>query len=105
MARIVKKDGELCDTLMCESCAPRLGMEIMGKRNVFGSLEEVADVCARVKGIVPVIDFAHIHARGNGILQNPEAFAPGFDRVASLKLDHYLLHFTGIHYENGNARY
>jgi deoxyribonuclease-4 len=105
MARIVKNVRELRNTFVREGWTPRLGMEVMGKRNVFGSLEEVADVCARVKGIVPVIDFAHIHARGNGILQNPEDFAAVFDRVASLKLDHYLLHFTGIHYENGNARY
>src|ERR1041385_9230369 len=105
MARIVKNVRELRNTFMREGWTPRLGMEVMGKRNVFGSLEEVADVCARVKGIVPAVDFAHIHARGNGILQNPEDFAAVFDRVASLKLDHYLLHFTGIHYENGNARY
>jgi hypothetical protein len=46
-----------------------------------------------------------LHARGNGILQNPEDFQAVFDRLASLDIDHYLIHFTGIHYENGNARY
>lgn len=105
MDRIVKNVRELRNTFVREGWTPRLGMEIMGKRNVFGSLEEVLDVCSRVKGIVPVLDFAHIHARGNGILQNPEDFAAVFDRLAPLKLDHYLIHFTGIHYENGNARY
>ena len=105
MDRIVKNVRELRNTFVREGWTPRLGMEVMGKRNVFGSLEEVADVCGRVKGLMPVVDFAHIHARGNGILQNPEDFAAVFDRIATLKLDHYLLHFTGIHYENGNARY
>lgn len=105
MDRIVRNVRELRNTFVREGWTPRLGMEIMGKRNVFGSLEEVYDVCNRVKGIVPVIDFAHIHARGNGILQNPEDFAAVFDRLANLKLDHWLIHFTGIHYENGNARY
>src|ERR1041385_7160426 len=105
MARIVKNVRELRNTFVREGWTPRLGMEVMGKRNVFGSLEEVADVCARVKGIVPVIDFAHIHARGNGILQNPEDFAAVFDRLGTLNLEHYLIHFTGIHYEHGNARY
>lgn len=105
MKRVVHNVRELRNLFVREGWKPRLGIEIMGKRNVFGSLEEVVEVCNRVKGIVPVIDFAHIHARGNGILQEPEDFQAVFDRLAPLKLDHHLIHFTGIHYENGNARY
>lgn len=105
MQRIVKNVRELRNVFVREGWTPRLGIEIMGKRNVFGSLEEVVEVCQKVKGISPVIDFAHIHARGNGILQNPEDFMAVFEKLAVLKLDHYLIHFTGIHYENGNARY
>ncbi len=105
MNRVVKNLRDIRDTFVSEGWTPRLGMEIMGKRNVFGSLEEVLEVCQKVKGILPVLDFAHIHARGNGILQNPEDFTAVFEKLAPLKLDHVLIHFTGIHYENGNARY
>jgi deoxyribonuclease-4 len=105
MQRIVKNVRELRNIFVREGWKPRLGIEIMGKRNVFGSLEEVIEVCQKVKGISPVIDFAHIHARGNGILQNPEDFVAVFEKLAPLKLEHHLIHFTGIHYENGNARY
>ncbi|HLF16052.1 MAG TPA: TIM barrel protein [Candidatus Thermoplasmatota archaeon] len=105
MQRIVKNVRELRNVFIREGWKPRLGMEIMGKRNVFGSLEEVLEVCQKVKGVIPVLDFAHIHARGNGILQNPEDFQAVFDKLAPLKLEHHLIHFTGIHYENGNARY
>ena len=105
MARIVKNVRELRNIFIREGWKPRLGIEIMGKRNVFGSLEEAVEVCQKVKGIIPVIDFAHIHARGNGILQNPEDFVAVFEKLAPLKLEHHLIHFTGIHYENGNARY
>jgi len=105
MQRIVKNVRELRNIFLREGWSPRLGIEVMGKRNVFGSLEEVIEVCQKVKGIVPVIDFAHIHARGNGILQNPEDFVAIFEKLAPLKLEHHLIHFTGIHYENGNARY
>lgn len=103
--RVVENLRAIRNVFVREGWTPRLGIEIMGKRNVFGSLDEVMEVCARVKGVVPVVDFAHLHARGNGILQNPEDFQAVFDRLASLNLDHYLIHFTGIHYENGNARY
>lgn len=105
MARVVKNTRELRNLFVREGWKPRLGIEIMGKRNVFGSLEEAVEVCQKVKGIVPVLDFAHIHARGNGILQNPEDFLAVFEKLAPLKLEHHLIHFTGIHYENGNARY
>ena len=105
MQRIVKNMRELRNVFVREAWTPRLGIEIMGKRNVFGSLEEVVEVCQKVKGINPVIDFAHIHARGNGILQNPEDFQAVIDRLDPLRLEHLLVHFTGIHYENGNARY
>src|ERR1041385_3223282 len=105
MQRVVKNARELRNIFVREGWKPRLGIEIMGKRNVFGSLEEAIEVCQKVKGIVPVIDFAHIHARGNGILQNPEDFVAVFEKLAPLKLEHHLIHFTGIHYENGNARY
>ncbi len=105
MQRVVKNLRDIRDVFVTEGWTPRLGMEIMGKRNVFGSLEEVLEVCQKVKGIIPVIDFAHIHARGNGILQNPEDFVAVLEKLAPLKLDHFLIHFTGIHYENGNARY
>ncbi len=103
--RIVENLREIRNVFVREGWKPRLGMEVMGKRNVFGSLDEVLEVCNRVKGIIPVIDFAHIHARGNGILQSNDDFQAVFDRLAPLGLEHYLLHFTGIHYENGNARY
>lgn len=103
--RVVSNLRDIRNVFVREGWKPRLGMEVMGKRNVFGSLEEVIEVCSRVKGIVPVVDFAHIHARGNGILQNPEDFLAVFERLAPLGLKHHLVHFTGIHYENGNARY
>ncbi|MGB1586161.1 MAG: TIM barrel protein [Thermoplasmatota archaeon] len=105
MKRVVENLRDIRNVFVREGWKPRLGMEVMGKRNVFGSLEEVIEVCNRVKGVMPVIDFAHIHARGNGILQNPEDFQAVFDRLASLNIEKYLIHFTGIHYENGNARY
>lgn len=105
LKRVVQNLREVRNVFVREGWAPRLGIELMGKRNVFGSLDEVIEVLQKVKGVTPVIDFAHIHARGNGILQDPEDFQAVFDRFEPLGLDHHLIHFTGIHYENGNARY
>jgi deoxyribonuclease-4 len=102
MDRIVKNVRELRNTFVREGWTPRLGMEVMGKRNVFGSLEEVADVCGRVKGLMPVVDFAHIHARGNGALKTKEDFQAVFKKLDALKLKHIHAYFTGVKYMNGN---
>ena len=77
----------------------------MGKQKVFGSIDEIIDVCSSVKNIVPVINVAHIHARGNGSLQKQEDFEEIFEKLKKLKLKHYLIHITGALYENGSEQY
>ncbi len=50
----------------------KLGIETAGKKGAWGSLMEISKVCT--KKIVPVVDFAHIHARGGGILNSTGDF-------------------------------
>ena len=37
--------------------------ETMGKKSQFGSLEEILFLCRDIDGLLPCIDFSHIHAR------------------------------------------
>lgn len=37
--------------------------ETMGKKTQFGSLEEILRLCREIDGVLPCIDFSHIHAR------------------------------------------
>ena len=46
-----------------------LGVETMGKTGQFGTLKEIAQVVDRVDGVRPVLDVAHVHARGHGCLK------------------------------------
>lgn len=82
-----------------------IGIETMGKRKVFGSLDEIVEVCKRVKGVVPAIDLGHIHARGDGSLKKREDFESVFEKLKVLRLKHYLLHVTGVLYEDGSEYY
>ncbi|RLF42368.1 MAG: hypothetical protein DRN12_00390 [Thermoplasmata archaeon] len=82
-----------------------LGIETMGKQKVFGSVEEIFEVCTKVKGVIPVIDLGHIHARCNGCLKEREDFERIFEIFKPLNLSHYLIHITGVLYENGNELY
>ncbi len=80
-----------------------LGLEVMGKQQTFGTLEEIIDLCDEIgEGIIPVIDFAHIHARSNGGLKTREDFEDVFETVDRLGLDKYYTYFTGVKYAQNN---
>lgn len=102
---IIKNTNVLMDLMTEESLDVKLGLETMGKQKVFGSLDEIINVCKNVPGVLPVIDIGHIHARGNGCLQEQEDFEEIFEKLSVLDLDHYLIHVTGVLYENGNEQY
>ena len=105
LKKIIKNTKKLHSILKKEKIKAKIGLETMGKQKVFGSLEEVIEVCSNVKGVIPVIDVAHIHARCNGCLKRREDFEGIFEKLKTLKLKHYLIHVTGVMYENGNEQY
>lgn len=67
--------------------------EVLGKNNQIGSLDEIIEMCRTNERLSPTIDFAHIHARGQGSLNSVEDFervinmlenSLGTDRVREL---------------------
>ncbi len=81
----------------------RLGLETMGKQNTFGSLEEVLEVCRRVEGCQPVVDWAHLYARSAGEVKWSSVFS------ALKGFKHLHTHFTGVEFKKvgpgkGNER-
>jgi len=105
LKNITKNIKKLHRAFKKEKIRVDIGIETMGKQKVFGSLDEVIDVCSNVKNIVPVINVAHIHSRGNGSLKKQDDFEEIFDKVKKLKLKNYLIHITGALYENGSEQY
>jgi deoxyribonuclease-4 len=59
----------------------KLGLETMGKRSQFGSLDEVLTVCEQVEQTTPVIDWSHIHARTQGGLVTQPDFIRVIDQI------------------------
>ncbi len=103
--KIIKNVKKITSMFKKENIKTQLGIETMGKQKVFGSLDEIIDICSSVKGVIPVIGLGHIHARNNGSLKKREDFEAIFEKVEPLKLDKYLIHLTGTLYENGNEYY
>ncbi len=76
--------------------------ETMGKLNQLGDLDEIIELVNTDEKVLPTIDFAHLHARGQGALNGEEAFHDivlalkngiGADRTRKLHI-----HFSTIEY-------
>src|SRR4051812_23254451 len=50
-----------------------LFVETAGKVGQLGSVDEILEICDRVDGAYPCIDFGHVHARTLGTLEEPQA--------------------------------
>ena len=76
--------------------------ETMGRKSQLGDLLETLDFCQLDERLIPCVDFAHLHALGNGALKGPEDFravldalesALGLERARTLHI-----HFSTIEY-------
>jgi len=105
LKNIIKNVKRLQRMLKKEKIETKIGIETMGKRKVFGTLDEVIDVCSNVKNVVPILNVAHIHARGDGSLKKQENFEEIFEKLEELNLEQYIIHVTGVLYENGSEQY
>ncbi len=54
---------KLTEKLLNEEIFAVLRPETMGKRTQFGTLEEVLSLSSEIEGVMPCIDFSHMHAR------------------------------------------
>jgi deoxyribonuclease-4 len=105
MNRVVGQARALRDLFKKKEIQTKIGIETMGKQSLFGSIDEVVEVCKRVNDVFPVLDFGHMHARSNGKLKTKEAIQSIFDKTAELDNSFYLIHLTGTFYEDGNEYY
>ena len=82
----------------------RLGIEASGRQEVVGSLDEIVKLAKNVKGISPVINFAHVHARGFGLFKRPEDFDDVLGKVEKVSDGHLHTHFSGVEQADGNVQ-
>ena len=83
---------------------PRLGIEITGQEDVFGSLEQVLDVCDQIPGVIPVVNFSHHHSRTNGSLLEVDDFLDLLENVEPYSDGRIHTAFAGVEYTDGNER-
>jgi len=81
----------------------QLAPEIMGRKRLLGSLEEVIQLSEGLEGVGPALDFGHLHARSGGGLRGKEDFRRVFelieDRLGRGALENLHCHFSPIEYD------
>lgn len=77
----------------------KLGLETMGKKSQFGSLEELARLSKEIK-IIPYIDWAHIFVRNNGTID----YSGIFSQLEKLKIKKIHSHFENVK-KNGKGEF
>ena len=75
-----------------------LGVETMGKKGQFGTLKEISVIMDSVDGVRPVLDVAHVHARGVGCLKTEEDMRKLIDEFFPLCGETAHLHISCIKY-------
>jgi deoxyribonuclease-4 len=82
----------------------RLAPETTGRASQLGSLEETVEMCRRVKGLLPMVDFAHLHARGNGRFKSKGDFKEAIGEIPAKYLGFLYMHVSGINYSEKGER-
>ena len=101
--RIQKNLRGLRDRYRKAKIRGRLGIEASGRQEVVGSLDEILKIVKNVKGVYPVLNFAHVHARGYGLFKRAEDFDDVLSKVEKAQQDGHLhSHFSGVEHADGN---
>ncbi|MBI5958353.1 MAG: TIM barrel protein [Chloroflexi bacterium] len=99
--RAKQKLLEIREILDHEGVDVRLRPETMGKSAMFGSLDEILQLSRDIPGVLPCIDFAHMHAR-TGVLNSYEEFSQMLAAVETALgragLESLHAHLSGIAY-------
>ncbi len=83
---------------------PRLGIEVTGQQDVFGSMDQVLDICEQIDGLTPVVNFSHLHSRTNGSLIDVDDFLNVLETVEPLSGGRIHTAFAGVDYYDGNEK-
>lgn len=81
-----------------------LGIEITGRQEAFGSIEQILSLCDDMKGLVPVVNFPHHHARMNGSLITANDFKNLLEQAEPYCKGGIHTLFSGVEHFDGNER-
>jgi deoxyribonuclease IV len=103
---VVQQLTELGQRLASKGRLVPFGIEVMGRVQELGTLDDVLAISSKFDWVRPVPDFAHMHATSDGAFTTVERFAAPLESV-----DHALppdvpfhIHFSDVSYANRNEK-
>ncbi|RLE94732.1 MAG: deoxyribonuclease IV [Thermoprotei archaeon] len=106
--RFISALKEIADRISTIEGKILLGAEVMGKKSQFGSLDEVIRAAQKIDILVPVIDWAHLHARDQGVLKTHDDFIKVLERIerelGSDVAKNLHCHFTRVEFGESGER-
>jgi deoxyribonuclease-4 len=99
------KEGlkEVVSILKSDRTPVMLRPETLGKRTQFGSLEDILYLCREVDGILPCVDFCHIHARegkANSYNEFHRILKKIEKKLGSKAIKNMHIHISGVDYND-----
>jgi deoxyribonuclease-4 len=101
---ILNNVADIMDWWQGNGLTPRLGVEVTGQEDVFGSLDQILDLCDQIPGVIPVLNFSHLHSRTNGSLLDVDDFLNVLEQVESYSDGRIHTAFAGVEYSEGNEK-
>jgi deoxyribonuclease-4 len=103
---VVEQLAEVRERLEGKGRVVPFGVEVMGRVNELGTLDDVLAIAARLDWVRPVLDFAHLHAVTDGGFTDVEPFAAALAAADSTTPPDapFHIHFSDISYANRNEK-
>ena len=92
--------AEMAGVLKKQKPDVKLGLETTGKVSQFGTVDEILEICGRIDGCVPVLDWAHLYAIHKG---KPD-YGQILESVVSAGFRKIHTHFSNIEFTDKGER-
>ncbi len=100
--RVKRELAELREELNAKGNAIDLRPETTGSPTQFGTMEEIVQLASEIPGVLPCVDFSHLHARNQGAYNTYEEFSDLLryirNELGEQGLNRLHMHISGIDY-------
>lgn len=103
---VVTQLGQLRERLTAKQRVVDFGIEVMGRVQELGSLDDIVSIAANFDWVRPVIDFAHMHATSDGGFTTVGPFVEALakaNRVLRPGVPFHI-HFSDVSFANRNEK-
>lgn len=104
LQRVAGEISDIAEGIEKQGWRIKLAPETTGKGSQLGSLQETIEICRQVKGVQPMVDWSHLHARENGRFKSKADFLKVIEEIPEKFLQDLQMHVSGINFSANGER-